>query len=136
MVDAIDEALAAESVGAVESVTVTVIDAGDPVIAVCALPAVSVAENEVARVSVEVTAAPPNVAVEVAVIVQTLADVCAIPVIAEMPVYVKSSPLVVESVEQLIESPPAAVTVKVIVADPLVAAEAARVRVGAVVSKT
>ena len=46
----------------------------------------------------------------------------------------KSVPAVVESVEQSIASLP--VTVKVIVADPLVAAVAARVRVGAVVSKT
>jgi hypothetical protein len=45
---------------------------------------------------------------------------------------VKSVPLAVESVEQSIASFP--VTVKVIDADPLVAAEAARVRVGAAVS--
>ena len=44
----------------------------------------------------------------------------------------KSSPLTVESVEQAIASFP--VTVKVIVADPLVAAVAARVRVGGTVS--
>jgi hypothetical protein len=53
-----------------------------------------------------------------------------------VPVKSKSAPWLVERVEQLIESPPEAVTVKVIVADPLVAAERARVRVGAVVSKT
>jgi hypothetical protein len=75
VVDAIDEALGVVSVGAVESVTVTVIDAGDPPRVVCALPAVSAAENELARVSVDVTAAPPNVAVEVALIVQTVGDV-------------------------------------------------------------
>ena len=75
VVDAIYEALAAVRVGAVESVTVTVIEAGEPVIAVCALPVVSVAENELARVSVDVTAAPPNVAVDVAVIVHTVDDV-------------------------------------------------------------
>jgi hypothetical protein len=46
---------------------------------------------------------------------------------------VKSVPSTVESVEQLIASLP--VTVNEIVADPLVAAVAARVRVGAVVSK-
>ena len=44
----------------------------------------------------------------------------------------KSVPAVVESVEQSIASLP--VTVKVIVADPLVAADAARVRVGGTVS--
>jgi hypothetical protein len=46
----------------------------------------------------------------------------------------KSVPLVVESVEQVIGSLP--VTVKVIVADPLIELVAARVTVGAVVSIT
>jgi hypothetical protein len=50
-----------------------------------------------------------------------------------MPVKVKSVPSAVESVEQEIASLP--VTVKVIVADALVAVDAARVRVGALVSK-
>jgi hypothetical protein len=51
-----------------------------------------------------------------------------------MPVRSKSVPLIVESVEQVIGSLP--VTVKVIVAEPLVALVAARVTVGAVVSIT
>jgi hypothetical protein len=62
------------TVGAVVSI-VTAVDCGEPVMAVCALPAVSVIENVVAAVSVDVTAPPPFVAVEVAVIVQTVADV-------------------------------------------------------------
>lgn len=62
------------TVGAVVSM-VTEVDCGEPVRTVCALPAVSVIENVPAAVRVDVTAAPPFVAVEVAVIVQTVADV-------------------------------------------------------------
>ena len=94
----------------------------------------SVTENVPAAVRVDVTAPPPSTAVDVAVIVQTVDEVWTIPVIAEIPVRVKSVPAVVESVEQSIASLP--VTVKVIVADPLVAADAARVTVGAVASIT
>ena len=114
--------------------TVTVIDCGEPVRVVCALPAVSVIENDAAAVKVEVTAPPPAVAVDVAVIVHTVDEVCAIPVIDEMPVKVKSVPDVVDKVEQSIASLP--VTVKVIVAEDEVAADLAKVTVGAVVSIT
>jgi len=55
--------------------TVTVIDCGEPVNVVWALPAVSATENEAAAVNVDVTAPPPAVAVEVAVIVHTVPDV-------------------------------------------------------------
>ena len=74
-VDVIAEALVTESIGAVESVTVTVVVAGDPVIEVGALHDVSATENEPAAVKVDVTAAPPKVAVEVAVIVHTVDEV-------------------------------------------------------------
>lgn len=60
------------TVGGVVSVAVTVIDWGDPGKSVWALPAVSVIEKLVARVKVDITAAPPLTAVEVAVIVQTV----------------------------------------------------------------
>jgi hypothetical protein len=62
------------TVGAVVS-TVTTVDFGEPVRVTCALPAVSVIENVLAAVRVDVIAPPPFVAVEVAVIVQTVADV-------------------------------------------------------------
>ncbi|MGA0875105.1 MAG: hypothetical protein ACO3Q6_07685, partial [Ilumatobacteraceae bacterium] len=71
-------------------------------------------------------------AVEVAVIVQTVDDVCTMLVIAEMFVKVKSVPDEVESVEQVMSSLP--VTVNVIVADVEVASVAAKVTVGAVLS--
>ena len=98
------------------------------------MPAVSETENEPAPAvaKLEVTAPPPSVAVDVAVIVQTVGDVCTIPVIEEMLVKSKSVPFTVERVEQAIASLP--VSVKVIVPDALFAAEAARVTVGAVVS--
>ena len=63
------------TVGAVESEIVTTVDCGDPVKDVCALPAVSVIENEPAAVNVEVTAPAPAVAEDVAVIVQTVGEV-------------------------------------------------------------
>ena len=72
----------------------------------------SVIEKLLARVKVDVTAAPPLVAVEVAVMVQTVELVCTIPVIAEMFVNVKSVPEAVDNVVQSIASLP--VTVKVI----------------------
>ena len=96
------------------------------------LPAVSVIENEPAAVKLELTVAPPAVAVEVAVIVQTVAEVCTMPVIAEILLKVKSVPEEVDKVEQVMSSLP--VTVKVIVAELEVAAERNRVTVGAVVS--
>ena len=92
----------------------------------------SVIENEPAAVRLELTVAPPAVAVDVAVIVQTVVEVCTMPVIAEMFVKVKSVPEVVDKVEQVMFSLP--VTVNVIVADVEVAAERKRVTVGAVVS--
>jgi hypothetical protein len=67
------------SVGAIVVVTgagtVTVIDCGEPVRVVFALPAWSETENDAAAVSVDVTAPPPAVAVEVAVTVQTVFEV-------------------------------------------------------------
>jgi len=75
------------------------------------LPAVSAIEKVLARVKVDVTAAPPGVAVEVAVIVQVVVFVCTTE-IAEIFVNVKSVPSVVDKVEQLMASSP--VTVKVI----------------------
>ena len=98
------------------------------------MPAVSVIENDAAAVKVEVTAPPPAVAVDVAVIVHTVDEVCAMLVIPEMPVKVKSVPDTVDKVEQVMSSLP--VTVKVIVAEDEVAADLAKVTVGAVVSIT
>ena len=111
---------------------VTVVDFGEPVNVVCALPAVSVIEKLAAAVSVETTAFPSAIAVEVAVIVQTVAEVCTMLVMAEMFVSVKSVPEVVESVEQVMSSLP--VIVNVIVAEVDVASVAAKVTVGAVLS--
>ena len=94
----------------------------------------SVIENDAAAVKVEVTATPSAAAEDVAVIVHTVDEVCTMPVSDEMFVKVKSVPDVVDKVEQVIASLP--VTVKVIVAEVEVAAEAAKVTVGAVVSIT
>lgn len=85
--------------------TVTVIDCGEPVSVVFALPAVSVTEKVPDAVIVDVTAPPPAVAVEVAFTVQTVLLVCTIDVIADNPaVSTKSVPLnavaVVDSVAQ------------------------------------
>jgi hypothetical protein len=99
---------------------------------VCALPAVSVIENDAAAVKLELTVPPPSVAVDVAVMVQTVDEVCTIPVKAEMFVKVKSVPDTVDNVEHVIASLP--VTVNVIVPDVEVDADAANVTVGAVVS--
>ena len=97
------------------------------------MPVVSVIEKVLARAKVDVTAAPPGVAVEVAVIVQVVVFVCTT-AIAEIFVNEKSVPLVVDKVAQFIASSP--VTVKVIDAEPDVAAVLAKVKVGAVVSRT
>jgi hypothetical protein len=99
------------------------------------LPAVSVIPNVPAAVKLELTVPPPAVAVEVAVMVQTVVEVCTMPVIAEMFVKVKSAPVPeVDKVEQVMFSLP--VTVNVIVPDVEVDADAANVTVGAVVSST
>ena len=92
------------------------------------MPAVSVIENDSAAVSVDTTAIPSAKAVDVAVTVQTVDDVWTIPVSDEMFVKVKSMPEVVDNVEHAIASLP--VTVKVIVPDVEVAADAANVTVG------
>ena len=92
----------------------------------------SAIENEAAAVKVDVTV-EPGVAVEVAVIVQVVVFVCTT-AIAEIFVNVKSVPLVVDKVAQLICSLP--VTVNVIEAELDVAAVLAKVKVGAVVSRT
>lgn len=64
------------TVGAVVSdVMVTVVDCGEPINVVCALPAVSAIEKDPAAVNSETFAPPPDVAVDVALMVQTLADV-------------------------------------------------------------
>jgi hypothetical protein len=114
--------------------TVTTIACGEPERVVWALPATSLTENvPTAAVRVDVTAPPPAVAVDVAVIVHTVPDVCAIDEIAEIPVNVKSVPAVVDSVVQSRSSEP--VTVKVIIALDEVVADAAIVTlVGAVES--
>ena len=96
------------------------------------LPAVSVIPNVPAAVKLELTVPPPAVAVDVAVMVQTVDEVCTIPVKAEMFVKVKSVPDTVDNVEHVIASLP--VTVNVIVPDVEVDADAANVTVGAVVS--
>jgi hypothetical protein len=110
--------------------TVTVIDCGEPVSVVRALPAGSDTENDAAAVSVAVTAPPPAVAMDVAVTVHTVVDVWAIDVIAEMPaVRTKSVPVVVVAVvdREVQSSWWLPVTVKVIVAELDVAADAATV---------
>jgi len=96
------------------------------------LPAVSVIPNVPAAVKLELTVPPPAVAVDVAVMVQTVVEVCTMPVIAEMFVKVKSVPDTVDNVEHVIASLP--VTVNVIVPEVEVDADAANVTVGAVVS--
>ena len=54
---------------------VTVTDCGEPTSVVCALPAVSVIENDAAAVNVDTTPTPFVVAVDTATIVQTVDDV-------------------------------------------------------------
>ena len=115
---------------------VTVIDRGEPVSVVSALPAGSETENDAAAVSVEVSAPPPTEAVDVKVIVQMVFEVWAIDEIDEMPaVSTKSVPAVLESDVQSSCSLP--VTVNAIVADAEVAEDESSVAVvGAVVSMT
>ncbi|MGA1387696.1 MAG: hypothetical protein ACO33D_05160 [Ilumatobacteraceae bacterium] len=112
--------------------TVTVTDCGEPERDVCVLPAVSATLNEVARVSVEVTAPPPAVAVELAFNTQTVALVCTIEVMVEIPVRSKSTPGVVSIVAQSISSLPERMKEIDDVDD--VVEETARVSVGAVES--
>ena len=112
--------------------TVTVIDCGEPVRVVLALPAVSVTENVPDPVRVDVTAPPPAVAVEVALMVQTVLLVCTIDEMAEMPaVRTKSVPVevvaVVDNVAQSIPSLP--VIVKLIDSEVEVALDRASVTV-------
>ena len=64
-----------DTVGAVVSAMVTVVDCGEPVSVVWALPAVSVIENDPAAVSVDTTATPSAKAVDVAVTVHTVDEV-------------------------------------------------------------
>jgi hypothetical protein len=109
-----------------------VIDCGDPVRVVMALPAVSVTENVPAAVSVEVTAPPPALAVDVTFTVHTVALVCTMDEIAEIPaVSTKSVPVnavaVVDNVAQSRPSLP--VTVKLMDSDVEVAPERAKVTV-------
>ena len=92
----------------------------------------SVIPNVPAAVKLELTVTPFAVAVDVAVIVQTVVEVCTMPVIAEIFVKVKSVPEAVDKVVQVMFSLP--VTVNVIVADVEVVLDAAKVTVGAVVS--
>ena len=54
---------------------VTVTDCGEPARVVCALPAVSVIENDAALVNVDTTAMPFAVAFDTATIVHTVDDV-------------------------------------------------------------
>ena len=71
----VDE-LTDETVGGVVSdVIVTVVDCGEPISVVCASAPVSAIEKDAAAVKVETVAPPPEVAVEVALMVQTLAEV-------------------------------------------------------------
>ena len=63
------------TVGAVVSAIVTVVDCGDEVSEVCALPAVSVIEKDAATVNVDTVDPPPAVADEVAVTVHTVVEV-------------------------------------------------------------
>ena len=94
----------------------------------------SVIENDAAAVNVETVAPPPAVADDVAVTVHTVVEVCTIPVKAEIFVKLKSVPDTVDKLEQTTVSLP--VTVNVIVPEVEVAADAANVTVGAVVSMT
>lgn len=117
----------------VAAAMVTVVDLGDPVSVVCAFPAESVIEKPAAAVNVDTVAPPPAVADDVTFTVHTVDDVCTIESIVEMFVNVKSVPTLVDNVEHVTASLP--VTVKLIDTDVDVAAEAANVTVGAVVSR-
>lgn len=97
------------------------------------MPAVSDTEKLVFRVRVDVRGVPTT-AVDVAVMVHVVEFVCTMPVIAEMLVNVKSTPLELDTVVQSIASLP--VRVKSMLVDDEVAVAAASVRVGGVVSTT
>jgi len=88
--------------------TVTVTDCGEPVRVVFALPAVSATEKVPDAVSVDVTAPPPAVAVEVAFTVQTVLLVCTIDVIADNPAVSTKSvpPIAVAVVDSVAQSRP------------------------------
>lgn len=73
-VGAIEVAPVCESTGAVASAIVTAIDTGDEVNVVCAFPAVSAIENELADESVEVVTPPPSTAVDIAEMVQRVVE--------------------------------------------------------------
>ena len=75
--------LAKVRAGGVVSGIVTATEAGEPDTAVCALPAVSATENPAARVRTDVRGVPAT-AVDVALMVHTVADVCTTEVIEEM----------------------------------------------------
>jgi hypothetical protein len=113
-------------------VTSTVAGEPEP-IAVWTLPAISATENADARVSV-LDRRSPTVALDVAAIVHTVPEVWETDVIVAMFVSVKSAPVTLDSVVQSIASLPVSVNEIVVLED--VADDAARVKVGAVVSMT
>ena len=88
----------------------------------------SAIENVPAAVNSETFAPPPAVAVDVALMVHTFAEVCTMEVMAEMFVYVKSVPEAVDRVAQLMSSLPVMVNEMAVEVD--VAADAASVTVG------
>ena len=71
----IADAFVSVSVGPVVSAIVTDVDCGEAVKVVCAFPLVSVIENEPAAIMVAVAVSPTKLAVDIAVIVQTVGDV-------------------------------------------------------------
>jgi hypothetical protein len=111
---------------------VTVIDCGEPASDVPELPAVSATANEAAADSVDTTAPPPEVAVEVTFTVHTFEVVWTIDEIAEIPTGSKSTPGAVSTVVQSMSSLPDRVKAITDVDD--VVEETARVSVGAVES--
>jgi hypothetical protein len=74
-IEVIADVLVRESVGAVVSAIVTDVDFGESVKVVCMFPAMSVIEKEPEAAIVAVAVSPNNVAVEIAVIVQTDGEV-------------------------------------------------------------
>ena len=103
--EVIADALVSVSTGPVVSTIVIDVDCGEAVSVVCAFPVVSVIENELAAAIVAVAVSPTKVAVEIAVIVQTVGDVWTIPDNEVIPVKVKSVPLVVERPTSLKDEP-------------------------------
>jgi len=120
------------SAGAADPGIVTVIDCGEPASDVPELPAVSATANEAAADSVDTTAPPPEVAVEVTFTVHKFEAVWTIDEIAEIPTGSKSTPGAVSTVVQAISSLPDRVKAITDVDD--VVEETARVSVGAVES--